>query len=152
MTTPASRSTQGEQAEGRADDRTQRPPEHLLGAEPVDVGRQPGAQLAAAHRVGAAHDAFDDAAEVADDRGRHDPQGAAGGSAVVEQPRGSGRVAQVGQHPAGQTRAPVPGQAQPDQGQPQPEDEAEDRAAAREPAHRSTRSSSGSLPIRTIAQ
>ncbi len=86
MTTPASRSHQRQHADGGADDGPERTPEHLLGPEPVDVGRQPGTQLAAAHRVGAAHDALDDGTEVADDGPGDDAERTTGGAAVVEQP------------------------------------------------------------------
>ena len=79
MTTPASPEHQGQHPAPGPDHRTERAPEHLLGAEPVDICWQAGPQLASAHRVGATHHPLHDLAEVTDDRPQHDPDGASGG-------------------------------------------------------------------------
>ncbi len=135
-----------------AEDRSEGSPQHLLRAEPVDVRGESGAQLASSHALGAAHDALDHLPELAQHRGRHHPERAGCRAAVVEQPRRPRRVPQVGQHPARQPGAPVPRQTQPDERQPEPQDEPEHRSLSGQGAHRSTRSSSGSRPIRIIAQ
>ena len=155
-TTPASRSTSGEHYRRRPRRPQPRAPQSTCSARNRSTSAaSPARQQPAAHRAGPAHDALDRPAPRSRTTGpATTPRAPAAGRTVVEQPGRRRGVAQVGQR-AGRPAPARRCRGRPSQtsASPSAEHEAEQphrrRASA---AHRSTRSSSGSRPIRSITR
>jgi len=153
----------GESAEREPEQSSTSAPQHLLGPEALDIGRLPGALLPTVDRGGTAEDALNAGGEVGD-HGPEDPDDGhartAPARALVQQagwPRG---VAQVRLEPLHEPRAPAGGHSPKHQGHPEGGRQADEGARpgpagmedTNDEVHRSTRSSSGRRPIRTITR